>query len=202
LIEINPTRSDPHGWDNRGSEVVFTLPILLVVALLVVIFPFLLGELMFASLSKLHLTPSIALACVIGIFFGGLINIPIKSVVRESDVIEDPLAVYGLGGLLPQLRRVRRTTTIAVNVGGCLIPAALAFYEFVYLAESGLFGLAAAAAGCVVNVVVCILLPDRSPASASPCRPLSHLLLRPSWRYGWRLIPRHRLPLSSALSAR
>jgi uncharacterized membrane protein len=134
---------------------VFTLPILLIVAILVVIFPFLFGELMFASLSKLHLTPSIALACVIGIFFGGLINIPIKTVVRGSDIIEDPLAVYGLGGLWPQLRRVRRTTTIALNVGGCPIPAALAFYEFVYLAESSLSGLAAATAGCVVNVVVC-----------------------------------------------
>ena len=74
----------------------FALPVLLIVAILLVIFPFLLGELMFASLTKLHLSPGIALACVIAIFFGGLINIPIKSVVRDVGVIEHPLAVYGL----------------------------------------------------------------------------------------------------------
>ena len=80
----------------------FALPVLLIVAILV-IFPFLSGELMFASLTKLHLSPGIALACVIAIFFGGLINIPIKSVVRDGGVIEHPLAVYRPGGLWPQL---------------------------------------------------------------------------------------------------
>ena len=136
----------------------FTLPVLLIVAAMVVLFPFLFGELMFASLTKLHLSPSMALACVIAIFVGGLINIPIKSVVRDGDVIEHPLAVYGLTGLWPQLQRVRRTTIIAVNVGGCLIPAALAFYESVYLAAVSPTGLAAAMAGCAANVVVCYLV--------------------------------------------
>ncbi len=136
----------------------FTLPVLLIVAVLVVLFPFLFGELMFTSLTKLHLSPSIALACVIAIFVGGLINIPIKSVVRDGEVIEHPLAVYGLAGLWPQLQRVRRTTIIAVNVGGCLIPAALAFYESVYLAAVSPTGLAAAVAGCAANVVVCYLV--------------------------------------------
>lgn len=136
----------------------FALPVLLLVVLLVVLFPFLFGELMLASLTKLHLTPNLALACVIGIFIGGLINIPIKSIGRDEDVVEHPLAVYGLAGFWPQLRRVRRTTTIAVNVGGCLIPAALACYESVYLAASSPLGLAAAAAGCVANVIVCYLV--------------------------------------------
>lgn len=136
----------------------FALPVLLIVAILVVFLPFLFGELMFASLSKLHLSPTIALACVIAIFAGGLINIPVKTVVRDSDVIEDPLAVYGLAGFWPHLRRVRRTTVIAVNIGGCVIPATLALYEIVYLAAASPYGLAAAAAGCVANVVVCYLV--------------------------------------------
>lgn len=136
----------------------FALPVLLIVVILAVLFPLLFGELMFASLSKLHLTPSMALACMIGIFVGSLINIPVKSVVRDSEVTEDPLAIYGLGGFFPQLRRVRRATTIAVNVGGCLLPVALAFYELVYLAAVSLPGLAVAAAGCVANVVVCYLV--------------------------------------------
>ncbi|MGD0024633.1 MAG: DUF1614 domain-containing protein [Xanthobacteraceae bacterium] len=136
----------------------FALPVLLLVAVLVVLLPFLFGELMFASLSKLHLSPTMAFACVIAIFGGGLINIPVKSVVRDWDVIEDPLAIYGLAGFWPRLQRVRRTTIIAVNVGGCLIPAGLALYEIVYLAALSLSGLAAAAAGCIANVVVCYLV--------------------------------------------
>ena len=83
--------------------------------------PFVFGELTFTSLSKLHLSPTMAFACVIAIFGGGLINIPVKSVVRDCDVIEDPLAIYGLAGFWPRLQRVRRTTIIALNVGGCLI---------------------------------------------------------------------------------
>ena len=141
----------------------FPLPILLIAVILVVLLPFLFGELMFASLNKLHLSPTAAFAGVIGIFLGSLINIPIKSVVRNRDVIDDPLAVYGLGGFWPQLRRVRRTTIIAVNVGGCLIPAALALYELGYLAVVGPYGLAVAAAGCVVNVIVCYLVARPIP---------------------------------------
>ena len=136
----------------------FTLLVLLIVAILVVLFPFLFGELMFASLTKLHLSPNMALACVLAIFLGSLINIPIKSVIRDRDVIEHPLAVYGLASLWPRLQRIRHTTIIAMNVGGCLIPAALAFYEIVYLAAVSLTGLAAATAGCVANVVVCYLI--------------------------------------------
>lgn len=133
-------------------------PILVIAAILVVLLPFLFGELMFASLSKLHLSPTIAFACVIGIFAGSLINIPVKSVVRDWDVVEDPLAIYGLAGFWPGLRRVRRSTVIAVNVGGCLIPAALALYETAYLAAASLPALPAAIAVCAANIVVCYLV--------------------------------------------
>jgi len=43
---------------------------LLVFLILAVIFPLLFGELMLASLSKLHLSPSMALTLVIAIFVG------------------------------------------------------------------------------------------------------------------------------------
>ncbi len=134
------------------------LPVLIVAVILVALLPFLFGEVMFASLSKLHLAPDIAIAGVVAIFVGGLINIPVKSVVRDFDVIEDPLAVFGLAGLWPQLRRVRRTTIIAVNVGGCLLPTALALYELVYLAAVSLPALTVAAAGGAANVVICYLV--------------------------------------------
>jgi len=58
---------------------------------------------MLASLEKLHLSPSIALTLVIAMFGGGLVNIPIATIRRRSDVRSNPLAVHGLGGLWPQM---------------------------------------------------------------------------------------------------
>lgn len=123
--------------------------------ILAVLFPFVFGEMMLASLSKLHLSPSVALALVIAIFVGSLVNIPIKSTANNRDVAVHPLAIYGLAGMWPQLRRSHRHTTIAVNVGGCLIPVSLVFYEVIQLAVFGPQVLLAVAAGCLVNCLVC-----------------------------------------------
>ncbi len=147
MIEINPEHPQ-----------MFALPILIIAAMLAVLLPFLFAEVMFTGLTKLHLTSSTALACMIAIFLGGFFNIPIKSVVRDWDVIEDPLAVYGLSDFWPQLRRLRRTTIIAINVGGCLIPAGLVLYEIAYLAATNRSGVATAVVGCIVNVIVCYLI--------------------------------------------
>jgi uncharacterized membrane protein len=139
------------------------LPMLLIVVVLLVLLPFLFGELMLASLSKLHLSPILAFMCMVAIFAGSLVNIPVKSIVRGWDVIEDPLAIFGLPGFWPQLKRVRRRTIIAVNVGGCLVPAALALYEIVYLAAVNRRGLAALGVGCIANVIVCYLVARPVP---------------------------------------
>jgi uncharacterized membrane protein len=128
---------------------------LIIVAALAVLLPFVFGELMIASLGKLHLSPSLALALVIGIFAGSLINIPVKTIAHDREVMVHPLAVYGLAGIWPELQHVRRETIIAVNVGGCLIPTGLAIYELLYLAMLSPSALAAAAAGCAANVFVC-----------------------------------------------
>ncbi len=136
---------------------------LIIFLVLAVLFPFVFGELMLASLGKLHLSPAMALTLVIGIFAGGLINIPIKSTAHGREIIVHPLAVYGLSGLWPEMQRVRQQTIIAVNVGGCLIPTGLAIYELVYLALLSPSGLAAAAVGCAANIAVCYLIARPVP---------------------------------------
>lgn len=131
---------------------------LIIFLIMAVLFPFVFGELMLASLSKLHLSPSTALTLVIAIFVGGLVNIPVKSVVNDRDVVSHPLAVYGLSDFWPQLQRVRRETIIAVNVGGCLIPVGLVVYEIIQLATFNPPALFAVAVGCVVNSLVCYFI--------------------------------------------
>jgi uncharacterized membrane protein len=130
------------------------LPLLFFLILLVLL-PFVFGQLFTAALIKLKLDPSTALLVVIGIFLGSPINIPVKRISREESVLSDPLAVFGLSGWWPSLQRIRRETIIAVNVGGCLIPVALAIYETAHLAMTGrqaLFGLAVAV---LINTGVC-----------------------------------------------
>lgn len=133
------------------------LPLLLFF-LLAVMLPFVFGQVFASALVKLHLEPADALLVVIGIFLGSPINIPMKRISRTELMPADPLAVFGLTGWWPMFQRVRRETVIAVNVGGCLIPVALAVYETAHLVTAGrrpVFGLLLA---IFINTVACYRL--------------------------------------------
>lgn len=128
---------------------------LLLFFILLAMLPFVFGQLFTAALIKLKLDPTTALLIVIGIFAGSPINIPVKRIPRTEFIPADPFAIFGLSGWWPTFQRVRRETVIAVNVGGCLIPVALAAYETVHLLAAGwqsLFGLLLA---IIINTMVC-----------------------------------------------
>src|SRR5574337_1911906 len=122
---------------------------------LLVLFPLVLGELMVGGLAKLHLSQPAAALSMFGIIFGGLINIPVKRSVHTEEIATHPLAIFGLADFWPELRRMRRETVIAVNVGGCLVPAGLACYELIHLAASGTPALIAASTAALINIAVC-----------------------------------------------
>jgi uncharacterized membrane protein len=128
---------------------------LLVSVLLLVLFPLIFAELMATSLAKLHLSPETAVLLVIGIVVGGFINIPVRRLSRTDEVLVYPYAAFGIARRWPRLQRSRRDTIIAVNVGGCVIPVALALYELAHLDAAMLLAVAVIAA---VNIVVCYLL--------------------------------------------
>jgi uncharacterized membrane protein len=136
------------------------------------------GELMATSLVKLHLSPEVALLLMMAIIVGGLVNIPVKRIAHERVVPVHPLAVFGLGGMWPGLRRERRETIIAVNFGGCVIPTGLALYELLQLAAQSPQELSAVLVASIVNIAVCyflarpvqgvgILLPGLVPAAVA-----------------------------------
>jgi uncharacterized membrane protein len=131
--------------------------------LLLALAPLLFAELMAVSLSKLHLSPHAAVAIIVGMMLGGMINIPVARVERAEPVATHPLAVFGLEDVFPQFRRVRREMVIAVNVGGCLIPTGLACYELVRLAELGPPVLGALAIACAINIGVCFRMARPVP---------------------------------------
>jgi uncharacterized membrane protein len=125
--------------------------------LLVILLPFLFGEILLGGLGKLHIGRETAILLGIAIIVGGFINIPVKRIIHQHQVVVYPFAAFGFGERWPRLRRVYRETVIAVNVGGCVIPAALVVYELTRLATAGQGTLAAAAAVVTVNVIVCYL---------------------------------------------
>ncbi|RMH32499.1 MAG: DUF1614 domain-containing protein [Nitrospirae bacterium] len=128
---------------------------LLLIVTLIVLLPFLFAQIFVTALAKLRLAPDTALLMVMGIFLGSAINIPITKIARHEDVVMHPLAMFGMMHWLPQLRRIKRETIIAVNVGGCLIPASLALYETLQLlAVSGSY-LFILAISVGINTVVC-----------------------------------------------
>jgi uncharacterized membrane protein len=130
------------------------LPLLLFLVLLAML-PFVFGHLFTMALIKLKLDPTIALIIVIGIFVGSPVNIPVKRIPRTEPMPADPLAVFGLAGRWPSTMRVRQETIIAVNVGGCLIPVALAAYESLHLMATGWQPLSGLLLAIFINTVMC-----------------------------------------------
>jgi len=136
---------------------------LLAFLMLLVLLPLFFAELIAASLAKLRLSPHMALLLILAIIIGGLVNIPLKHIAHERTVRVHPLAVFGLDGLWPGLRRERRETVIAVNLGGCVFPTGLALYELVQLAAQGAPELIAALLVGGVNTTVCYFLARPVP---------------------------------------
>jgi uncharacterized membrane protein len=124
------------------------------VAVLVLLFllPILFGTLLAGGLAKLDLSPGTAFALMIGIVFGGMINIPVHHIEIDHDAPTHPFAVFGLSDVMPRLWQTRRRIVIAVNVGGCLIPAALALYQLVRIVHMDAHVLFAVAVVSAINI--------------------------------------------------
>ncbi len=130
------------------------IPLLLFLILLAIL-PIVFGQLFASALVKLKLEPMTALLVVIGIFAGSPINIPVRRIPRTESMLADPLAVFGMPGRWPSALRVRRETIIAVNVGGCLIPVALALYETAHLITGSWTALPGLLLAILINTMLC-----------------------------------------------
>lgn len=120
--------------------------------------PFFFAHLMIAALAKLGLHPQVALLALIGIIFGGSINIPVKRIPREEVLIVDPFTLFGFGRMFPRLGLQQSYTTLAVNVGGCLIPCALVVYQCVRVIAQGPAALLVLGMITLFTVIVCYRL--------------------------------------------
>jgi uncharacterized membrane protein len=137
------------------------LPLLLLALLLFI--PFFLTDVTLTALAKLGLSQPTSFLAAFGIFFGGLVNVPVKRIPREETIEVPPLTLFGFGRVFPHWVRRRTYTIIAVNLGGCLVPTVIAVYELVRLAGSGGGALLAAVTATAINIVVCYRLARPVP---------------------------------------
>lgn len=130
------------------------LPLVLFLILLLLL-PVVFGQVLTTALLKLHLDAATSLGLALAIIVGSSINLPVKRIVHAEEVVVHPLAVFGLPWLWPSLRRVRRETVIAVNVGGCVVPTALAVYETAHVASEGWVVAGALIVAVLISAGVC-----------------------------------------------
>lgn len=136
---------------------------LLLFAWFLVLLPFFLADAMLDALAKLGLSPETSFLAALGMFVGGMVNIPIYRVPRDEIVLVPAVDLFGFDRIFPRLVRQRHETVIAVNVGGCLIPSAIAVYELGRLAAAGPLVLLATLVAVTVNVAVCHLVARPIP---------------------------------------
>jgi uncharacterized membrane protein len=119
--------------------------------------PLLFVEAMADALRKLHLSGTVALLTMLGIFLGGAINIPLYRVDRDE---EQPVSrgyyLHGYGWI--PLPRNQRQTLVAVNLGGCVIPVALALWEVRFILDATPQARYALVVAVAINVVACYWL--------------------------------------------
>jgi uncharacterized membrane protein len=136
---------------------------LILVFFLLLLLPFFFAQFMLTALAKLGLSPPAALFILIGIIFGSSVNIPIKRFPRDEEISVDPFVMFGFGRLFSLPRRVRRYVTLAVNVGGCVIPTALAVYECLLVAGRGPTAIMILLIVTLANIAVCFRIARPVP---------------------------------------
>lgn len=128
------------------------------VLLLFCLLPILFLQAMEAALDKLHLHPAVAVLTIVGILAGSVINIPVWRIQRQEEQIVEMVAVLGPWGWMPRSRRIRRDTVITLNVGGCIVPTALAAWETLHVMRHSGWPLTALVLTVAANVTVCYLV--------------------------------------------
>jgi uncharacterized membrane protein len=129
----------------------------------VLLFPLFLANALLSALSKLGLSPGLALVVASGIFLGGLVNIPVYRIQREQAIEYMHMRMFGLHRIIPVQPRQWGYTVIAINLGGAVIPIAVAVYELLRIAAQGPNALLAGLSAIAINVIVSYLIARPVP---------------------------------------
>jgi uncharacterized membrane protein len=135
---------------------------LLAMLLLLLLVPLLLADAMVSALGHLGIAPAMALLLVVGIFVGSLFNIPLSRGSAGKPLLFEFRDLYGRERKA-ELLQANAPRIIAVNVGGCVIPASIVLYELLRLAVLDIATLGAALLAILINSAVCYRLARPVP---------------------------------------
>lgn len=147
------------------------LSVAVLVALLLLL-PALFADLMLLALVKLGLGLEMSLLVLLGMFFGGMIDIPVRRIARVDVMEIRPFELFGFDRMTPRWVRRRAYTIIAVNVGGCLVPGTVAIYELARMAHLGPWPVAAVICAIAINSAVCYWMARPVPGRGIVMSPL------------------------------
>ena len=102
--------------------------------LTLILLPFLWLGIVGNAFVELGLPPGAVFWLILLTLLGSLVNIPLTTLKSEEVLEGEVISYFGMQVRLPPARS-RRTTTLAINVGGALIPAALSLYLFVKITD-------------------------------------------------------------------
>ncbi len=137
------------------------LPLILFLGFLFLL-PMFFADMMMLAMSKLGFTPGASLLLVVGIFIGGMINIPVKQIKRRETIETDSSMYLGLERLFPKKSRPF-DTVIALNLGGCIIPCIIVIYEMRLLGRIGFEALGLTLLSVVINIYLCYRFARPTP---------------------------------------
>jgi len=100
--------------------------LLAAVVMAVVVAAFLLVGVLTYALAKLGIAPQTAAFVLVGCLLGSAVNIPVARFRSSAVQMEPYVGVFGVRYFVPVLRS--RSTVVAVNLGGAVVPVALSAY--------------------------------------------------------------------------
>ncbi len=94
------------------------------------------------SFLDVGLSPTLTALMLAATFLGGFINIPIMRLNTNVPIVEDEfVSLFGITFRVPRVEYGKRTTIIAVNVGGALVPTLVASYLLYRVPSAALWSL-------------------------------------------------------------
>jgi uncharacterized membrane protein len=115
------------------------------------------------ALGRLGIAPDLAIFVLLASLLGSVVNIPVARLRGHVTQLRQMVSVFGMRYAIPVVRSTKMT--VAVNVGGALVPAALSAY---LIAHDGLGWLALAAVLIVALFTHAVARPVRGLGMAVP----------------------------------
>jgi len=110
---------------------------------------------------------SMTILILVATFVGSYVNIPLMKLKTTIPIIKDEfVAFFGMVYRIPQLEYGERTTMIAINLGGAVIPTFVSFYLLWKLPSAVLYALVGAAV--VAEVTHAVARPMKGVGIVTP----------------------------------